>query len=108
MGVPGMVWPMVRQWKSDERGRALPAITTREYVQDRLRHWAPEVLSLLCRPKSPMYICGLKGIEEGVDEALVDIGRLRGIDWLASQSEMRAPGRYPAPPSVRRRSDSGE
>ena len=41
-----------------------------------------------------MYICGLKGIEEGVDEALVDIGRLRGIDWLASKSEMRAAGRY--------------
>lgn len=37
---------------------------------------------------------GLKGIEEGVDEALVDIGRLRGIDWLASKSEMRAAGRY--------------
>jgi benzoyl-CoA 2,3-dioxygenase component A len=37
-----------------------------------------------------MYICGLKGIEEGVDEAIVDIGRLRGIDWLASKSEMRA------------------
>src|SRR5258705_12917927 len=55
---------------------------------------APEVLSLLCRPKSHMYICGLKGIEEGVDEALVDIGRLRGIDWLASKSEMRAAGRY--------------
>ena len=66
----------------------------REYVQDRLRQRAPEVLSLLCRPKSHMYICGLKGIEEGVDEALVDIGRLRGIDWLASKSEMRAAGRY--------------
>ena len=85
---------MMRPLTSGTIGSSLPAITTREYVQDRLRHWAPEVLSLLCRPKSQMYICGLKGIEEGVDEALVDIGRLRGIDWLASKSEMRAAGRY--------------
>jgi benzoyl-CoA 2,3-epoxidase subunit A len=45
----------------------------RQYVQDRLRLYAPEICGF--SPKSHMYICGLKGLEEGVDEALIDIAR---------------------------------
>lgn len=66
----------------------------RQYVQDRLRLCAPEILLLLRRPKSHIYICGLKGLEEGVDEALIDIARTHGINWLAFKSEMHVAGRY--------------
>jgi len=41
-----------------------------------------------------MYICGLKGLEEGVDGALIDITRTHGINWLAFKSEMHVAGRY--------------
>ena len=55
---------------------------------------APEILWLLRRPKSHMYICGLKGLEDGVDDALIDITRTHGINWLAFKSEMHVAGRY--------------
>ena len=54
----------------------------------------PEILWLLRRPKSHLYICGLKGFEEGVDEALIDITRTHGINWLAFESDMHVAGRY--------------
>ena len=41
-----------------------------------------------------IYICGLKGMESGVDEALADICRSSGIDWAALRADMRAQGRY--------------
>jgi len=66
----------------------------RQYVQDRLRLCAPEIMWLLRRPKSHLYICGLKGLEEGVDEALIDITRTHGINWLAFKSDMHVAGRY--------------
>ena len=41
-----------------------------------------------------VYVCGLKGMEEGVDEAFRDACRAHGIDWDALLPELRAPGRY--------------
>ena len=32
--------------------------------------------------------------EDGVDEALIDITRTHGINWLAFKSEMHVAGRY--------------
>src|SRR5829696_3408468 len=45
-------------------------------------------------PKSHIYICGLKGMESGVDEAFADICRHAGIDWAALKPQMRGGGRY--------------
>lgn len=64
------------------------------YVQDRLRATASEVLVFLKSPKTHIYICGLKGMESGVDEALADICRSADLDWAALRSEMRTQGRY--------------
>ena len=44
--------------------------------------------------KTHIYICGLKGMEAGVDEALSDICRGSGMDWAELRSGMRAQGRY--------------
>jgi benzoyl-CoA 2,3-dioxygenase component A len=64
------------------------------YVQDRMRATADEIAPLLSSDSTHVYICGLKGMEAGVDEAFADICRGGGIDWSALRGEMRGAGRY--------------
>ncbi len=64
------------------------------YVQDRMRATADEVSIFLKHDRTHIYICGLKGMESGVDEAMADICRSSGLDWAALRSDMRAQGRY--------------
>jgi len=44
--------------------------------------------------RTHIYLCGLKGMETGVDEAFADICRGSGLDWSALRAVMRAQGRY--------------
>jgi benzoyl-CoA 2,3-dioxygenase component A len=64
------------------------------YVQDKMRQAADEVAVFLKNGKTHVYLCGLKGMESGVDEAFADICRSAGIDWQALRADMRAQGRY--------------
>ena len=64
------------------------------YVQDRMRATAGEVSVFLKHDRTHIYICGLKDMESGVDEAMADICRSSGLDWATLRSEMRAQGRY--------------
>ena len=66
----------------------------KEYVQDRMRKEAASVANLLASPNTHIYICGLKDMETGVEEALADIARKHGQDWSAIKPVMRQSGRY--------------
>jgi benzoyl-CoA 2,3-dioxygenase component A len=66
----------------------------RTYVQDRIRSEAATVAALMKDPRTHVYICGLKGMESGVDEAFADVCRGAGIDWAPLKSAMREDGRY--------------
>jgi benzoyl-CoA 2,3-dioxygenase component A len=66
----------------------------RTYVQDRIRTEGDMLASLLKKHATHIYICGLKGMETGVDEAFADVCRQAGLEWLALKTEMRANGRY--------------
>jgi benzoyl-CoA 2,3-epoxidase subunit A len=66
----------------------------KEYVQDRMRTKIESVARVLGEPTTHIFICGLKGMETGVDEALADICRQTGREWAALKPEMRASGRY--------------
>ena len=68
----------------------------REYVQDRMRQRAADLAKLLGQPTTHVFICGLRGLEAGVEAAFTDIGRQYGIDWAGLRGEMRAAGRYHA------------
>ena len=67
---------------------------TKEYVQDRLRANAEDIATLLAADATHIFICGLKGMEAGVEEALADIARRHGMDWPAIKPAMRTSGRY--------------
>jgi benzoyl-CoA 2,3-epoxidase subunit A len=66
----------------------------RVYVQDRIRAEAPVVSRLLGDANTHVYICGLRGMENGVDEAFADVCRAVAIDWTTLKSAMREAGRY--------------
>lgn len=66
----------------------------KEYVQDRIRTCADELSGLLQDARTHIYICGLKGMETGVDEALADICRGHGLDWAELKPTLRTTGRY--------------
>ena len=66
----------------------------KHYVQDKLRDSADEVADILRNPNAYIYICGLRAMEEGVEEALSDISRGVGMDWDEVRNAMRQEGRY--------------
>jgi benzoyl-CoA 2,3-dioxygenase component A len=64
------------------------------YVQDRIREQASALAPLLRQPATYIYICGLKGMETGVDEAFAALCYESCLEWQALKQEMRASGRY--------------
>jgi benzoyl-CoA 2,3-epoxidase subunit A len=66
----------------------------KEYVQDRLRAEEDVVADLLADPNCYIYICGLRGMEEGVEKAFTNISESIGLQWTALRDTMRDEGRY--------------
>jgi len=66
----------------------------KQYVQDMIREEKDAVAKLLLEPDTYIYICGLKEMEHGVEEALSDIARETGIEWKTLRDTMRETGRY--------------
>ena len=66
----------------------------KEYVQDRMMVEAEAVAEMLGDPRTHIYICGLRGMEEGVDKALLNIAESAGTPWNATRETMREEGRY--------------
>lgn len=65
----------------------------RAYVQDRMRERARDLAELL-RGDTYVYICGLKGMEAGVLDALRDACIASGIDWPALHQRLVDEGRF--------------
>lgn len=66
----------------------------KEYVQDRMVAHEEDIAELLKSDKTYIYICGLRGMEEGVERALTSISESIGQQWTALRDVMRDDGRY--------------
>lgn len=66
----------------------------KEYVQDRMRAENDVVAEMLQDPNTYIYICGLKEMEQGVEEALSSITESTGESWQTLRDVMREAGRY--------------
>jgi benzoyl-CoA 2,3-dioxygenase component A len=66
----------------------------RRYVQDRIRERGKDVARLLADAETHVYICGLKGMELGVDAAFAEVCREHGLDWQELLPRLRQGGRY--------------
>ena len=67
---------------------------SKQYVQDRIRTRGADVVRLVRDGNAHIYICGLKGMEQGVDQAFRDVFQSERADWDALLPELRAQGRY--------------
>ncbi len=66
----------------------------RRYVQDEILLQRQQVLEYLQDNDSHIYICGLRAMEEGVDEAFEKIAATAGLQWADVKRLMRDDGRY--------------
>lgn len=68
---------------------------SKEYVQDRMLKRGDDLAEALRRDTAHIFICGLKGMEEGVEASLSKICQDGGLgDWLELRNHMRTEGRY--------------
>jgi len=66
----------------------------KEYVQDRMMAEQDSVAELLQDDRTHIYICGLRGMEEGVEKAMTSIAESMGQQWATLRDAMREDGRY--------------
>jgi benzoyl-CoA 2,3-dioxygenase component A len=64
------------------------------YVQDLLRRQEAALVPLLSQDQTHIYVCGLRGMEQGVQQALEEVCRSAGLNWTQLRAEMRENGRY--------------
>jgi ferredoxin--NADP+ reductase len=64
------------------------------YIQTRLKEYAEEVWGLMKQPKTHLYVCGLKGMEKGLEEALGPFAEKEGKAWGDLVKEWKKEGRW--------------
>ena len=65
----------------------------KRYVQDAIRERAADVAALLAQD-TWVYICGLKGMEAGVMQAMAQACTLAGLEWAALHERYLREGRF--------------
>lgn len=63
------------------------------YVQDRIRERAAKVVQMIRDENCYIYLCGLKGMEDGVLDAFRDVCRAEGLDWDRLKPDLIAKSR---------------
>ena len=66
----------------------------RMYIQDRVLEHADEIFSLIENPKTHIYLCGLKGMEPGIDEAMTTAAAAKGINWSELRPQLKKQDRW--------------
>lgn len=81
-----LTYAISREQKNSEGGRM--------YIQHRIAEHADELWKLIQQEKTHTYICGLKGMEGGIDEALSAAAAKDGVKWADYQREIKKAGRW--------------
>jgi ferredoxin--NADP+ reductase len=55
---------------------------------------ADELFELMQKDNTHTYICGLKGMEDGIDEALAAAAERQGMNWADFQKSMKKAHRW--------------
>jgi ferredoxin--NADP+ reductase len=82
-----LTYAISREQKNKDGGRM--------YIQDRVAEYAEDLWKLFRDDeKSHCYICGLKGMEDGIDAALAAEAAKEGVEWKEFQRAMKKAGRW--------------
>ncbi len=66
----------------------------RMYIQDRVLEYSDEIFSLIENPKTHIYLCGLKGMEPGIDEAMTAAANAKGLNWSELRPQLKKADRW--------------
>ncbi len=66
----------------------------RMYIQDRVLENAEEIFSWIENPKTHVYMCGLRGMEPGIDEAMSAAATAKGLDWATLRPQLKKAERW--------------
>ncbi|MEM7590446.1 MAG: ferredoxin-NADP reductase [Cyanobacteria bacterium P01_A01_bin.83] len=81
-----MDYAISREQKNAEGGKM--------YIQHRIAEHADKLWELMQNPKTHTYICGLKGMEGGIDEALSAAAAKNDVDWEEYRKAMKKEHRW--------------
>lgn len=59
------------------------------YIQDRIKENADQLWDLVQKPNTHTYICGLKGMEGGIDEGMSSAAGKFGVNWSDYQKQLK-------------------
>ncbi|MFL0788892.1 MAG: FAD-binding oxidoreductase [Prochlorococcus sp.] len=66
----------------------------RMYIQDRVLEHADEIFSMIENPKTHVFMCGLRGMEPGIDEAMTQAAAAKGINWAELRPQLKKADRW--------------
>lgn len=64
------------------------------YIQDRIKENADQLWELIQKPNTHTYICGLKGMEGGIDEGMSAAAGKFDVDWADYQKQLKKKHRW--------------
>jgi ferredoxin--NADP+ reductase len=64
------------------------------YLQNRIQENADEIWGLLQNEKTHAYMCGLRGMEGGIDEGLSSAAEKQGANWSEFQKQLKKAHRW--------------
>ncbi|MCX5951791.1 MAG: ferredoxin-NADP reductase [Cyanobacteria bacterium] len=66
----------------------------RMYIQDRVLENADEIFAMIENPKTHVYMCGLRGMEPGIDEAMTAAAAAKGLNWAELRPQLKKAERW--------------
>ena len=81
-----LTYAISREQQNSEGGRM--------YIQNRVAENSVELWNMIKNPKTHTYICGLRGMEPGIEEALGAEATKEGIVWKEYVRSMKKEGRW--------------
>eukprot|EP00415_Alexandrium_ostenfeldii_P003179 UN3179 len=64
------------------------------YIQTKMAEYAEEMWELMQLPNTHIYMCGLKGMESGMEECFSPLAEKNGTVWGEFAKSMKKAGRY--------------
>ncbi|KAF5753044.1 ferredoxin--NADP reductase leaf isozyme chloroplastic-like isoform 1 [Tripterygium wilfordii] len=64
------------------------------YIQTRMAQYAEELWELLKKDNTFVYMCGLKGMEQGIDEIMESLAERDGITWVDYKRQLKKAGQW--------------
>ncbi len=81
-----LTYAISREQQNSEGGRM--------YIQHRVAEQAEKLWNLLQDPKTHLYMCGLKGMESGIEEGLSPYASQNGVEWGTFVKQLKKEHRW--------------